>query len=285
MFVNTYKTNHADQSSTRSMKKIYTRMIKHTIVARKSFKPPFRNHVTASKMPAFAHQDDYASAKETALRTFNGKASPKRDDFCRSALEHGTFSEVIAKDFIKDQAYFKKYKFDLPENDGQWSITGTWMHKPTHQSFMFSATPDMMIIDPDTLDCIPIEIKCPYLAYMKNFELNATYFKTSHWIQLAAQCILLGSSYGYLAVFIPGRRVGDKEQLIVWKVMITEWAQRFILDLVFQTYDTLNGCKTEEDYKVFKAKKGLKLQIKTAILEEIRNSEVIINTNNSLIQE
>lgn len=254
---------------------MFERIHKATIVMKKSFKPPYRNHVTASKMPAFAHQDDYTSAKQTALRTFFNHPSPKPNDFTIEALNHGNTFEIIANSDLRKLDFFvsNRYKFDNVEDDGQWSITGTWKHNPSKQTFMFSATPDMMITK--GIMCIPIEIKCPYNAYRTDVNLSPSFFKPSHWIQLMAQTILLGANHGFLFVYIP-EKPGRKTQYILWKIRVSDEGTNFILSLVHEVYTRLGCCRELRDYKIFNAKKGETDKIKNFILDQMKtNGEII----------
>lgn len=253
----------------------FERIHRATIVTQKSFKPPYRNHVTASKMPAFAHQDEYSSAKQTALRTFGGAASPVRNDFTQAALDHGNTFEIIANSELRKLPFFisNRYHFDNPMDDGQWSITGTWRHLPSKASFMFSATPDMMITQ--GLMCLPVEIKCPYHAYIKDIDLSPAFLKPSHWIQLMAQAILLGADHGYLFVFIP-EKPNRPTQYILWRVSVTRAATDFILSLVHEVYCRLGTCDSMESYKIFNAKRGEKDNVKQFILNELKDNATIV---------
>lgn len=254
---------------------MFERIHRATVVMRKSFKPPYRNHVTASKMPGFAHQDEWTSAKQTALRTFMGVASPKPTDFTREAFNHGNTFELVANSELRKLPFFasNRYKFDNPEDDNQWSVTGTWTHVPSNSSFMFSATPDMMITK--GLMCLPIEIKCPYKAYRTDINLTPEFFKPSHWIQLMAQAILLGADHGFLFVYIP-EKPKRPTQYILWKVSVTPEGTNFILSLVHEVYCRLGACKELKDYKIFNAKKGEGDTIKNFILGEIKNNATIM---------
>lgn len=253
----------------------FSRVYKATVIRRKSFKPPFRNHVTASKLPAFAHQDDYASAGLTAVRVFAHKELPEPSSFSYSAMDHGNQTESIACAFIRQCPVFSRFAFEQVENDGIWSLTGTWRNNDKKKAFMFSATPDMLIQDRKGYLC-PVEIKCPYKAWVEGLDLSSDFFKPSHWIQLMAQMLLTEARRGYLCVFMPER--GPKPiQTIIWEVRWTRAAENFILTLVDDTYEKINACVVDEDYKkVFRAKTGEKQETKNFIDSQIRSQTSVV---------
>lgn len=144
---------------------------------------------------------------------------------------------------------------------------------------MFSATPDMMIQNfKGTV--FPVEIKCPYKSYIDGFNLSPEYIKSSHWIQLQAQMLLMGASYGFLCIYMPARGT-ESEQAIIWKVFGSKESHKFILDLTYNVYAKLPQCKEEKDYKVqFRAKNGEKKSVKDFIDQEIKNnSRVVLRVN------
>lgn len=257
----------------------YSRVFRATIIRRKSFKPPYRNHVTASKLPAFAHQDDFATAGVTAMRVFAHKEMPEPNSFSYQAIDHGNKYESHGASFIRQCSFFQRFNFEYPENDGIWSITGTWMNNERKKAFMFSATPDMLIQDQKGI-MHPVEIKCPFRSWSLGLELTSAYIKTSHWIQLMAQMLLTGSKRGYLCIYMPPR---DPllEQAIVWEVKWTRAAENFILDLIDETYEKIHKCEVDNDFKkLFRAKNGQKEETRSFIEGQLKNqSKVVFRLN------
>lgn len=252
----------------------FTRIDRATIIRRKSFKPPYRNHVTASKLAAFAHQDDFATAGLTAVRVFARKEMPEPSSFSYKAIDHGNQNEAHAARFIRSCPFFSDYEFELTDNDGTWSITGTWRENATRKCFMFSATPDMLIQDRMGV-LVPVEIKCPYKAWIEGLDLTTSFMKPSHWLQLIAQMLLTGSKKGFLCVYMP-MRSARPEQAIVWEVKLTRAAHDYVLNLVNETYDKISICSEPEDFKkAFRAKNGEKKVIRDFIDLQMKNQTTI----------
>ena len=259
-------------------KPMYERLIKFTRMTRKSFAPPYRDgHLTASKIPAFTVLSDYDTAVEMASQVFFGKQGKPKNDFMKKALDHGNFFEKVANSRLRAGLIPQpRYGFDHEDNDGQWSVTGTYRQIGTKKTFMFSGTPDMMLMRDDGA-IVPVEIKCPFRLYTLGLPLEESAFKPIHWIQLVIQAILLGSDEGYLFMFVPGTQA-KPDQYLLWRVDVTPEAIQFLLDLVFETYTKIKQCGEMGDCrKVFTMKGGVKAQNDAFIKDQMTHHTTLLN--------
>lgn len=250
----------------------------------KNFGPRWKGTITASKLAALLHVDDFSTARQAAERMFGNAPSPLSKSFQQEALKHGNNMEPVAKQRLRELRIkeFERYSFRDPREDGNISYTAVYRKIEDNFHFCFSATPDMMLTYPWLIgkekkptgkQFFPVEIKCPYYAYINGLGREGIRFKHSHWVQLMVQCIVTASDIGYLAIYIPG--VGEQEKLVIWRVNATEESKNFILGKIYEIYMKSLQVK-DGDFKIFRAKNGEKKQSYTKIDELMKKTTKII---------
>lgn len=237
-------------------------------ISQKCFGPEWKRTITASKLSAFMHLDEFNSGQKMASQIFGLAPSPPSNDFQRSALEHGNKTEAVCKKRLRemDIKEFKRYTFRKTEEDGTLSYTAEYLDTDNDLTFRFSATPDMLLSYPWLHDgqplgkqFFPVEIKCPYYAYIKGQGMGALRFKPCYWVQLMVQCIVTAAEIGYLVMYLPScDQWNQPECMIVWRVNATDQCKNFVISNISKTYKKFMENPQSTDWKTFRARKGEK---------------------------
>lgn len=241
--------------------KMFSRLPHLTWCSPVSFETPWRQHVTASKLGIFMHLDDL-SAQEQARRSFGKKPVPKPTDYARQAMDHGTFYEGIARNTIVHKLeFFKPYYLNLPIGDGKWSFTGTWKKNQTKESFLVSATPDMVIWSNADGTYLPVEIKCPFKAWQRNQPLDEVPIKMTWVVQALLQALIIDSPFVFIVMYYPQKGGENKpesrpEQWVVYQLERSVATDNVIVESIYHTYDRLKRSKTGDDFILFRSPAG-----------------------------